>query len=247
MKFNLLTTTALISALAIAPAAAQAPPVFTWTGFYAGLSFGYASMRDRATHEDIGSGCWWSPCSDIANVGGNGRGVIGGIQGGYNHQIGSVVFGAELDISTASARANYNQYYLGSYFDYSQRGELSAIGSARGRFGFAFDRAFVYATGGLAFANVKNHVQDNDDPGLFNVSKWRYGGIVGAGIEYALSDVWSVKAEGLYYSLNKSSALFRDLGRGGLYRARFKNNGVIARVGLNYKFGAPATAVMPRY
>ena len=230
----------------VTPASAAAP-IFTWTGFYAGGSFGNVSMRDRATHYDIGSGCWWNCTTDV-NIGGNGAGVLGGVQAGYNWQIGTFVGGLEADLSATSVSAGYQQYCQSSgYCDYSQRARMSALSTIRGRIGYAFDRAFIYATGGLAFANVKNHVQDNNDPGLFNVSKWRTGWTLGAGVEYAMSDVWSVKVEGLYYSLENSKAFFRDPGKGGLYAARFKNNGVIARVGLNYRFGGPASGMTRGY
>jgi outer membrane immunogenic protein len=70
------------------------PPVFTWTGFYAGLNAGAAfdsefktnqlAIDDRAIHLDGGSG------------------IIGGGQVGYNHQLTpALVLGIEADIQGA--------------------------------------------------------------------------------------------------------------------------------------------------
>jgi opacity protein-like surface antigen len=67
-------------------------------------------------------------------------------------------------------------------------------------------------------------------------------------LEAALSDNWTVKAETLYYQLGAetvtiipySAASFAGLP----FRQRFDDAGVIARVGVNYKFGLGAPLVM---
>ena len=92
--------------------------------------------------------------------------VIGG-QIGVNWQWNSFVLGVEGD---------------GSWVDF---GGADAIGSARLRGGFAFDRVLVYATGGAAF----------DD---FSDAGWVFGG----GAEFALTNNVSVGAEYLHYDFD---------------------------------------------
>jgi outer membrane immunogenic protein len=65
--------------------------------------------------------------------------------------------------------------------------------------GYAFDRILVFATGGLALANVEvaltqPTVSDSDVVG---------GWTVGAGIEFAFADNWTAKAEYLFVDFGK--------------------------------------------
>jgi len=72
----------------------------------------------------------------------------------------------------------------GSYVDW---GGTNGIGTVRLRGGYAFDRFLAYATGGAAF--------DND-----------VGWVAGGGVEYALTDAWSVGVEFLHYDINNDSS-----------------------------------------
>lgn len=109
-----------------------APPIFTWSGFYAGVNAGYG----------------WNTGDDVIINGvrfsNNDGGFVGGGQLGYNYQIGSFVIGAEGDLQWAdlgnNAFSNNNDWF----------------GTVRGRAGVAFDRALVYGTGGFAFADGGN-------------------------------------------------------------------------------------------
>jgi opacity protein-like surface antigen len=64
---------------------------------------------------------------------------------------------------------------------------------------------------------------------------------VGAGLEYAIASNWSVKVEGLYYKLENKTLVFTDFGTGN-YPNQFTDDGVLVRVGANYKFGGPVVA-----
>ncbi len=221
----------------VAPAA-----VYDWTGFYVGGNIGGVTLSDKQDQYDAGSGCWWD-CSDPeVHSKMRGTGVLGGVQAGYNWQSGVWVFGIEADLDGTSAKSTLNSFCNGSgYCDLTQRASLDALGTLRGRIGYAFDRALVYATGGLAFARVHNHVNDNDDPGLWDQSSWRAGWTVGAGLEYAIASNWSVKVEGLYYKLENKTLVFTN--SGAVYDPnKFTDNGVLARVSVNYKFGGPVVA-----
>ena len=83
--------------------------------------------------------------------------------------------------------------------------------SIRGRAGIAWDRALIYATGGVAFASFNtsyNFIGNlNGSPlinggGTFNASNdfsnTRTGWTVGGGVDYAVTDNWSVFAEYRY-------------------------------------------------
>jgi hemoglobin/transferrin/lactoferrin receptor protein len=80
--------------------------------------------------------------------------------------------------------------------------------SLRGRVGYAFDRVFAYATGGLAFLNesevrsqyraVSGSVPSTQLIFREKASVTRSGWTVGAGVEYALNNNWSLKGEYAY-------------------------------------------------
>jgi len=81
---------------------------------------------------------------------------------------------------------------------------LDYFGTARGRLGFAFDRALIYATGGLAVGGTNltysGRIGFPVAPTIFlagtsSVAKAKIGYTLGGGVEYAVWNNWSVKAE----------------------------------------------------
>jgi outer membrane immunogenic protein len=120
----------------------------------------------------------------------------------------------------------------GTFFTSSK---LTSLGTVRGRIGYAFDRALLYATGGFAYGHVENKfnfpIDPNSTSGL-STSGTRTGWTVGGGLEYAITNNWTVRAEGLYVDLGKSTSGPNCTG----CRFGFKNTYALGRVGLNYKF-----------
>jgi outer membrane immunogenic protein len=75
-------------------------------------------------------------------------------------------------------------------------------------------------------------------------SETRAGWTIGAGIEWGFAHNWSVKAEYLYYDLGDTTVI----GLSPAFPAssnvtNFENDGHIARVGVNYRFGYGAPVV----
>ena len=238
-----------------------APPLFTWAGFYAGVNAGYTfSGSDKVTTSG-------QALANINNVNGGARpasvslnqgGFIGGAQIGYNFQNGPLVFGVETDLAFTSLRdsktfvtANLPGAAVGPNTPLANTfgHKLTYLGTVRGRFGYAFDRTLVYATGGFAYGQVENTV-NLFGPSVAPVNgalqftggrkKTEFGYVLGAGVEHAFTDKLSLKAEYLYYNLANStvsSNVIAGSGGGGTgYSSRFKNDGHIVRAGLNYKF-----------
>ncbi len=202
--------------------AAAAPlPVFTWTGFYVGASVGTVSSMTDYSSADYGS---WEKSST------QGSGALAGLGAGYNYQYGNVVVGLEGDYSFATAKSGFgdSNYVAGE-------SKLTGFGTLRARFGFALDRTLVYATGGLAIANLQSKtVLYNDDADCRSAfKKASFGWTAGAGVEHALSNNVTLKIEALYADFGKKSVLNSD--NCGCTTS-FKNTAAVARVGLNYKF-----------
>ena len=112
----------------------------------------------------------------------------------------------------------------------------------RGRVGYAFDRALIYAHGGLAYGDVKSSVGaqadfDGDTFGPYSYSKTttHVGWTAGAGAEFKIDKNWSFKTEYLYVDLG-SQTLLSGSGEGYAYSLKVHPTDNIVRAGLNYTF-----------
>jgi outer membrane immunogenic protein len=209
-----------------APAVAPAP--WSWTGFYVGGNVGAVSDHSSISNDPASSNPWLT-----APPTANATGVIGGLEAGYNWQMSQLVLGLEGDVSWSSA----NQSVVtptpatGKTDTYTSR--LNALATIRGRVGWAFDRALLYGTGGVAFANFKDQLVDSVFPFTAAPSSSTTGWTAGGGIEYALTDHWTAKAEYLHVGFSSRTAT-DNFGLG--YVFDFKDRLDIGRVGINYKF-----------
>jgi outer membrane immunogenic protein len=250
-----------------APVPYVAVPVFTWTGFYIGGNAGYitSDSGDISTRGNNGPAAGPSTIFNVSSGARPGltrleaNGFTGGGQIGYNQQIGNFVFGLEADAAYTDHKKTIN--VIGATGAQSTfRTDMSYIGTVRGRLGYAFDRFLVYGTGGFAYGDVQNTATFFATPAAGGTGVVQFAGrrssmetgyVAGGGIEYALptsfslfgSNAVTLKAEGLYYDLGNSNVVVGDTGRapaatrGQSYTSRFDNTGVIARAGLNFKFG----------
>lgn len=224
-----------------------APPLFTWTGFYAGLNAGF-NLRDNKA-ATVGNPTFLTLGASVpASLAVGRNGFIGGAQIGYNQQYGMFVAGVETDlqgIGNARRTSAFTGPALGGITT-SASTDTTYLGTLRARLGVTpVDRLLVYATGGLAYGNVRNSVAVSA-PGAGALwaggsDTTRFGWTIGGGAEYAFDRNWSAKLEYLYYDLGKRTVTGVPLnaaatGTGAAYVARFENTGQIVRAGVNYKF-----------
>jgi len=188
------------------------PPIFTWTGVYIGGQVGYQFGKSESS-DGLGNYVNMSP-----------SGVVGGAHVGYNYQVAQFVFGLEGDVNGSGYHGSAD---VGPV-NYSAREDFD--GSIRGRVGVAWDRALIYGTGGVAFANFKNDYNGfgfND-----SVNTGRVGWTVGGGVEYALDNNWSIRAEYRYTDFGHFNEFSPDVV--GPVNRRETDNKV--QVGFSYKF-----------
>lgn len=179
-------------------------PIFTWTGVYIGGQIGYAWSSGSNNFNGFDP---FTGVAFVTNAGGNPNGVIGGANVGYNYQINQWVLGLEgsVDGTSLSNTALATVPVFGGISTVSAHSTADIQGSIRGRLGIAWDRALIYATGGVAFGgfNTDLNVFGTDAIGapIFgstNISTTRVGWTVGGGIQYAVTNNWSVRAEYRY-------------------------------------------------
>jgi outer membrane immunogenic protein len=222
-----------------------APYVPSWAGFYVGLNVGVVSDESRQRtflpNTPVADYCWAFDCNFRNKQ--TATGVLGGGQIGYNFQSASWVIGVEADIAAAGASKTVNGLTNGH--NWRTKNGLDALGTARLRVGYAFDRALIYATGGLAYADLKDSFLADSVNAGYAWSKrtgWRAGWTVGGGIEYMFAPNWSVKGEGLYYDLGGDdhlapiNALPANVTPIAFYGLRSNTTGAVGRIGLNYLF-----------
>ncbi|MCK1360103.1 outer membrane protein [Bradyrhizobium sp. 199] len=190
--------------------------VYNWTGFYLGI---------------VGGGAWENGSGDPRMKGG----FVGGTAG-YNWQTGNVVFGLEADGAWADVSASA----AGAVFvpgigavPASVSSKTDAMGTVRGRIGWAVNNVLFYGTGGYAW--IDNKITATLGAASVSDSKFHSGWTVGAGVEAFFAPQWSVKGEYLYRSLGGETYFSGAVPTGTL-------NFHTVQVGVNYHFGAPVVA-----
>ncbi len=212
-----------------------APPVYApavvapyWAGFYLGASAGYAWQKDdldetlRGT--TIPSG--FTPISTKPN------GAKVGVFAGYNWQFGAVVFGPEADIEWAGIGWDSAPFINGGGDAYETKTDWQA--SIRGRVGYAFDNVLLYATGGVAFANIRYNYIDVMTPATQEFSSTRTGWTVGSGVDWAFYSNLFLRAEYRYADfgdVTNSPTVF-----GNAFDEHHSTTENALRIGLAYKF-----------
>ena len=248
-----------------APAPVFVPPPFTWTGFYVGLNAGgiWPSGGRGATLFDpdavFGAGVLTGDFP--GGLGSQSAGFLGGGQAGYNWQTGAFVLGVETDFDGSTLSKSFNNVgtpFLGAgvpallsgdFLSVNGKTSLSWLGTTRARVGFVVtpdNRLMIYATGGVAYAGGSSNfsVFDSTTGALWSgsPSSTRVGWTAGGGVEYALTNNWTIRGEYLYADLGKSN--FTTVGNAaaatffpGVYASgHLSYNASIFRAAVNYKF-----------
>lgn len=256
-----------------APLLAPAP-VFSWTGFYVGGHVGGARSEGGSDtyNGDLFPGfIVLPPALPIITLipgapgtlpgAGSSTGFIGGGQIGYNWQSRQIVYGLEADITGTDLNgASATATRFAPPFDQTVTvdfGRIDWMASFRGRVGFAADRALFYATGGAAVAHVGattttviNGAGIAIPAGTFSAtgggSDTRWGWTVGAGVEWAFNNNWSLAGEYRHSDFGRRGVTFViPDGLGGVFATGTTNasltvDQITAR--LNYRFGGPVVA-----
>ncbi len=191
-----------------APMPVKAPALvaaYNWSGFYVGGNVGYgwthSVIDDTFTVPGLGSLGTTEMTEDL-------RGVVGGFHAGYNWQTGALVLGLEGDFDFSG------QQFSGPFgcvvggvsvggCAVNATDRVRWLSTLRGRAGVAFDRWFVYATGGVAWQNLASDgsVTLAGVPGttaIFSTNVTKTGFVIGGGVETALWANWTGGVEYLY-------------------------------------------------
>ena len=225
MKKFLLSATAFVGLFSTAfatdlPSLIPVPTLanaYSWAGAYAGANIGAGTIN-----------AW-----DNRYARGSGSGAVAGLHVGYNLQRGNIVYGLEADLGGTPSGVSTSTGVDNSY-------QVRAYGSLRARLGFSFDRVLFFGTTGLGIINGRGTINGV----FFNpLNSAPYSGrktvrmafsqqrpVVGAGIDYAITNSVSLRVEALNYigKKNLSSPEINDTAK--------IQNFFVARAGISVKF-----------
>jgi outer membrane immunogenic protein len=244
MKKLLLGTVALIALAAPASAAdlaarpyTKAPPppiaaVYDWTGFYIGANGGWGRGDKRWDAVDA-FGVRINEGSHDAD-----GGVAGG-QIGYRWQTGSWVWGVEGQGNWADLKGS-NESLL--FPGFRNESKIEAFGLITGQIGYAWNNVLLYVKGGAAVTADRYRIFDIPTGILVGTSgdDTRWGGTVGAGLEYGFGPGWSVGVEYDHLFMQDRTVTFTSPGTGLFFGTdRIRQDVDLVTVRVNYRWGGP--------
>ncbi|NVN87756.1 MAG: porin family protein [Rhodopseudomonas sp.] len=203
--------------------AAPVASVYDWTGFYIG---GNATI----IHADKR----WDYLGPLLPTGPDGNqridGAFGGVQAGFDYQVGSWVLGLSAQGDWGEARGSAASLLFPGV--QTNRSLINAFGLFGGRLGYALNNVLFYGKGGVGGVHDKYDVFDTGTGlTLATASETRFGPSAGFGFELAFSEHVSIAGEYNHVFLGRRDLVFST---GDIYRIR-QDLDVFA-VHLNYRF-----------
>ncbi|MEH2485183.1 outer membrane protein [Bradyrhizobium sp. AZCC 2230] len=216
----------------------KAPPMiaamYDWSGFYIGINGGGGSAHT----------CW-----DLVFPGGsipqgchNSTGGTAGGQVGFRWQSANWVFGLEGQGNWADFSGRNITPVGGNPFGGgSIRTRIDAFGLITGQVGYAWNNVLAYVKGGAAVVSDKYDVFFAGavaDTG----KETRWGGTVGAGLEFGFAPNWSVGVEYDHVFLDSKDTTLAAVPAGAASTIHVRQDVDMGLVRLNYRFGGPLIA-----
>ncbi|QWG26003.1 outer membrane beta-barrel protein [Bradyrhizobium sediminis] len=216
------------------------PPVavYNWTGFYVGINGGGGSAHKCwDLINNLGVAVVPAVPEGCHNATG---GTIGG-QIGYRWQASNWVFGLEAQGNWADFTGSNSSLF---FADVTDRTKVEAFGLFTGQIGYAINNLLLYVKGGAAVASDKyNTYTTSTGVGIDSGSETRWGGVVGAGVEFGFAPNWSVAFEYDHLFMGTRDVSSYLITTGALSAIdRISQDVDIGTVRINYRFGGPVVA-----
>jgi outer membrane immunogenic protein len=230
----------------------KAPPpmvaaIYDWSGFYIGANGGWGSSRK----------CWDAGTFGPIFIGDEGchdaTGAVAGGQIGYRWQSSAWVFGLEAQGDWADLRGSQvnNVIFLGTPGDVTNRSKIDAFGLFTGQVGYAWSNVLFYVKGGAAVTrDVYEAITSVGGTVGAKATESRWGGAVGAGLEFGFAPNWSLGVEYDHLFMgNRTLGLYSTgfvpvVGTAGTLVGtnRMAQDVDLVTVRVNYRWGAPVVA-----
>ena len=226
-----------------------------WSSFNVGLHVGTAHSDGKTsrTHGegglielDIRNGLF--PASTASD----GSAANLSLSAGYDRQFGSFILGGEVDVNLTDINSAFSMNridpnptapFTGVQTITGYETSLDFVSTARMRLGYDLGRTMIYATAGVAAGEVYNSFKLRIPELGYTSSGWdsesyKYGYVVGAGLEHRVSERLRLRAEYQYMDLGDSTIQATDPAAfpGQRLDYTFKNAFSTAKIGVVYGF-----------
>ena len=212
--------------------------VQTWSGFYLGAGVGYSSFQvenDNLTLNAV-TGALIVPVADVG-----GKGALGTVIVGYDHQFGTIVAGVFADYDWSSASGTMlDVAFTPAATLVNGKLEQDNAWALGGRLGVLVSPGtLIYATGGWTKAGF-DHVEQTSLTGTalrIIPSAKMSGGFIGAGVETKLWQSTSFRLEYRYSDIGDQDYLRVNPVNGVTTPGSYDASTQSVRAVLTYKFG----------
>lgn len=189
--------------------------VHDWSGAYLGANIGYGWGGSEFYDGEYNVAPGFPPYSfDVDS-----DGLLGGVQAGYNWQRGKLLYGLEADFGYLNLDGSAYPPPDPTGMPYDTRGVIDGgwYAGLGARLGYAHDRTLFFVKAGGVYTDASFSVIDDCSsdfinppgcgPSTYHASKrLGFGYLLGAGIEHAINDRWSVKLDYSYMGFGKEKA-----------------------------------------
>jgi outer membrane immunogenic protein len=233
-------------------AVAPAPAAYDWSGIYVGAHVGGGWATNDISNPSFGLIGTFLGVPVVQTT--DSSGILGGVQAGWNYQIGRFVLGTEVDFSWADVNGTSTSTFAagiggpGTSISRSLTADTDWMATSTVRLGYAHDRWMFYSKAGAAFAHT-NYTSTwvGNGPGGGAIfagtgDETHVGWTVGFGAEWAFWNNVSAKLEYNFMDFGSKTVTLNGVfgpGVGGLPASvGVVNEQTISTVkfGLNYKF-----------
>jgi outer membrane immunogenic protein len=228
-----------LAARPYAKAPAMIAAVYDWSGFYIGANGGWGSSRKCWDFVNATATVFTSEgCHDATG------GTAGG-QIGYRWQTGTWVFGVEGQGNWADLHGR-NISTLTPAFTNDSR--IGAFGLLTGQIGYAANNVLLYIKGGAAVTDdrFRSFSTATGVIATDTANDTRWGGTVGAGLEFGFTPNWSAAIEYDHLFMGNRTYTFTNNGvlgvTGTQFSERVKQDVDLVTVRVNYRWGGPVVA-----
>jgi outer membrane immunogenic protein len=243
LLLGLVALTALAAPAAAADLAARpytkAPPivpVYDWSGFYTGANGGWGSSHK----------CWDFLFPGLPAINEGCHDATGGVAGGqigYRWQSATWVFGLEAQGDWADLKGRNDSLLFAGNF--TNESKVTAFGLFTGQIGYAANNVLFYVKGGAAVTADRYRVLTTPPPSIVAATTGddtRWGGTVGAGLEFGFAPNWSAAVEYDHLFMQDRTYTFSDTTGAFFSNERIRQDVDLVTVRVNYRWGGPVVA-----
>jgi outer membrane immunogenic protein len=208
------------------------PLAYDWSGVFVGVNGGWGTASrcfDLTGPTLIGP----QGCHDTS-------GGFAGAQAGYRWQTGPWVWGFEAQGDWADLRGSNISVLVPAN---TNRSHIDAFGLFTGQIGYAWNTALLYFKGGGAVIADRNDIFAGGTVLGTSSGDNRWGGTVGAGIEFSFAPNWSAAFEYNHlFIANGNSSFTNPIGGALISSDRIHGDADLVSVHVNYRWGGPVVA-----